>query len=148
MANIKLEQDSSAKGLEIFIRYPEMTEEIERIITMLRSVDTKIKCSDGGIEKLVCLSDIYYFESVDKMTFAYCRKEVYRTELRIYQTVADFAHLGFIQISKSCVLNINVLDSIIPQLNSRMELILKNGERLFVTRKYLENIKRALQEGV
>lgn len=33
-------------------------------------------------------------------------------------------------------------------MNSRMEATLKNGERLYITRKYLSGIKKALQEGV
>lgn len=55
---------------------------------------------------------------------------------------------GFVQISKSCILNINVLDFVRPLLNSRMEATLKNGERLNVSRKYLVNIKSKLQEGM
>jgi len=145
---VKLEQDSSVDEYEILIKYAVLTEDVERIITMLKSATTRIKCSyDKGI-KLVSISDIYYFESIDKMTFVYCEKEVYRTELRLYQIAKDFAHLGFVQISKSCILNIKVLDSITPLPSSRMEATLKNTERVYVTRKYLENIKYALQEGV
>jgi len=145
---IKLEQDLSVAETEILIKYAVMSKEVERIAAMLQAVDTRIKCSRDGREKIVNISDIYYFESMDKMTFVYCEHEVYRTELRLYQVVADFAHLGFVQISKSCVINIHVLDSITPLLNSRMEATLKNSERLFVTRKYLNNIRQALQEGI
>ena len=93
-------------------------------------------------------SDIYYIESVDKKTFLYCEKEVYRTEFRLYQLMDMLSGLGFVQISKSYILNINTLDSIKPLLNKRMEATLKNGERLHVSRKYLTNIKHELQEGV
>jgi len=137
---VKLEQDLSLEEIEIFIKYAVMGKDVERVAIMLQSMDTRIKCSFNNSEKLVSVSDIYYFESVDKMTFVYCEQEVYRTELRLYQIVEDFARLGFVQISKSCVLNINVLDSITPLLNSRMEATLKNNERLYVTRKYIENI--------
>ena len=142
---MKLEQDLSLEEIEILIKYAVMGKDVERVAIMLQSMDTRIKCSFNNSEKLVSVSDIYYFESVDKMTFVYCEQEVYRTELRLYQIVEDFARLGFVQISKSCVLNINVLDSITPLLNSRMEATLKNNERLYVTRKYIENIKQALQ---
>jgi len=145
---LKLEQDLSVEDIEIRIKYSVMTEDVERITTMLTSATTRILCSQDNGEKLVNVSDIYYFESVDKKTFVYCEKEVYRTALRLYQIAEDYAHLGFMQISKSCILNINVLDSITPLPSSRMEATLKNTERVYVTRKYLENIKRALQEGM
>lgn len=145
---VKLEQDLSQKDIEILIKYAKMNKDVERLIAILQSADTRIKCNLENSEKLVNVSDIYYIESVDKKTFVYCEKSVYRTELRLYQLVEDLAHLGFVQISKSCILNINVLESIKPLLNSRMEATLKNGERFYVTRKYLSNIKQALQEGV
>jgi len=145
---IKTQQDPSINDVEILVRYNKMNDDVERILAILQSTSTRIKCTLNGSEKLVNVSDIYYFESVDKMTFVYCEQDVYRTELRLYQIVNDFSHMGFVQISKSCVLNINILDSITPLLNSRMEATLKNAERLHVTRKYLENIKNALQEGM
>lgn len=48
------------------------------------------------------------------------------------------------QISKSCVLNINALDSIRPLFNSRMEATLKNGEKVNINRNYLNGVKNAL----
>ena len=145
---VKLEQDFSAKDIEVLIKYAQMNKDVDRLASMIKSVSTRIKCHFEGGDKLMNAFDIYYFESVDKRTFVYCEKDVYRTDFRLYQLAEGLAHLGFVQISKSCVLNINVLDSIKPLLNSRMEATLKNGERLFVTRKYLENIKQALREGV
>jgi len=145
---VRLEQDPSVEETEVLIRYAVMTSDVERVATMLQAAGTRIVCSYEGKEVLIGVSDIYYFESVDKMTFVYCEQQVYRTELRLYQIVEDLARFGFIQISKSVVLNINVLESITPLFNSRMEATLRNTERVFVTRRYLENIKKALQEGV
>lgn len=51
---------------------------------------------------------------------------------------------GFVQISKSCILNINVLESIRPLFNSRMEAALKNGEKVTINRSYLHEVKKAL----
>ena len=145
---IKSIQDLSIKETEITIKYANLTKEVERTLAILQSFNAKIKCSLEGSEKLVNVSDVYYFESVDKMTFAYCEKEVYKTELRLYQVVEDYARMGFVQISKSCVLNINVLDSITPLLNSRMEAKLINRERLLVTRNYIDGIKQSLQGSI
>jgi DNA-binding LytR/AlgR family response regulator len=144
---IKLEQDLSRNDIEILIKYAKMNKDVKRIMTILQSTDTRIKCRLDDSDKLVNASDVYYFESVDKRTFVYCEQSVYRTESRLYQLAEELAHLGFVQINKACILNINVLDSIKPLLNSRMEATLKNGERLYITRKYLDNIKQALQEG-
>lgn len=145
---VKLEQDLSAKDIEVLIKYAKMNKDVERLVALLQAVDTRIKCRLEDSEKLVNASEVYYFESVDKRTFVYCERSVYRTELRLYQLIEDLGHLGFVQINKSCLLNINVLDEIKQLQNSRMEATLINGERLYITRRYLENIRQALQEGV
>jgi len=144
---IKLEQDLSAKDIEILIKYKTMNKDVERVSAILQSVDKQIACSMEGGEKLIAASDIYYIESVDKKTYVYCEKNVYRIEQPLYQLTEDLAYSGFVQINKSCVLNLNVLDSIKTLVNSRLEATLKNGERLLVTRKYLDSIKQTLAEG-
>jgi len=144
---IKLEQDLSKNDIEVLIKYATMSKDVERITTILQAMDTRIKCRMDDSDKFINISEVYYFESVDKRTFVYCEHSVYRTESRLYQLAEDLAHLGFVQANKACILNINVLDSIKPLLNSRMEATLKNGERLYITRKYLDCIRRALQEG-
>jgi DNA-binding LytR/AlgR family response regulator len=94
----------------------------------------------------VNISDIYYIESVDKVTDVFCKNEKYRTKYRLYQLYEELADKGFIQISKYCILNINKIDRIKPLFNSRVEAVLSNGKRLFITRKYRIEVKRKLQE--
>jgi DNA-binding LytR/AlgR family response regulator len=145
---VKLEQDLTKHDIEIIIKYAKMNREVERVTSLIQLANKRLKCAFDGNEKIVNASDIYYIESVDKRTFVYCENEVYRTEFRLYKLTEELAKLGFVQISKSCILNINILDTIKPLMNSRMEATLKNGERLFITRKYLANIKEKLQKGV
>lgn len=142
---LKTEQDLTCSDIEILIRYAKMNRHVERLITLIQSVDTQIKCNSESSEHLVNAADIFYIESVDKRTFVYLEQSVYRTDFRLYQLVEDLAQLGFVQISKSCILNINALESIKSLTNSRMEATLKNGERLHITRKYLNGIKQALR---
>lgn len=145
---LKLQQDLTKQEIEILIKYSKINQEVERFVSLLQSAEKRLKCDCDGIEKLVCISDIYYVESVDKKTFVYCEQAVYQTEQRLYQLMAVLENRGFVQISKFCILNLNVLESFKPLINSRMEAILKNGERLFVTRKYLAKIKQELQKGI
>lgn len=144
---IKTEHDLGCDDIEVLVRYAEVNKRVERLIALMRSFDAQIRCSDEKIERLVNVSDIFYIESVDKRTFVYLEKSVFRTDHRLYQLTEKLEDLGFVQISKSCIVNINVLESIKPLINSRMEATLKNGERLYITRKYLANIRRILQEG-
>lgn len=145
---IKVEQDLTKKEIEVLIKHNDMHREVERIVTLIQLAEKQIQCNRNGEEKLVNVSDIYYIESVDKKTFVYCEKDVYRTELRLYQLLEILSKSSFIQVSKSCILNLNMLESFRPLLNSRLEALLKNGERIYVTRKYLSIVKQELQKEV
>lgn len=144
---LRIEQDASFKELEVILKYSDKNRLVERILTFLESVDKQISCYEDGVEYLVNLSDIYYIESVDKKTFIYLADTVYQTDLRLYQLLHDIQNDGFVQISKSCLLNINVLESIRPLFNSRMEATLLNGEKVIVNRRYLQAVKEALRGG-
>lgn len=146
--NVKKEQDPFLLDTEVLIRYAKMNPEVEQLILLLKTMDKKIKCIGTEGERYIQVSDIYYLESVDKQTFVYLEDHVYRTDYRLYQFLEQFSSAGFVQASKFCVLNINRLKHIKPLANSRMIATLINEERVFVTRKYLQDIKQALQKGV
>lgn len=142
---IRTEQDLSCEDIEITIKYSQKDKRLTRIIDYLQSYDAQIKCSVDDTEQMINIADIYYIESVDKKTFAYLEKEVYHIDLRLYQLKEKLQNFGFVQISKSCLLNINVMKNIRPLLNSRMEATLNNGEKVYVSRKYLNEVKKALR---
>lgn len=145
---LKIEQDLVCDDIDISIKYSNMNNDVQRIITFLKSFDTQIKCDDNGTERIIKASEIFYIESVDKKTFLYLEKSVCRTDLRLYQLADDLAHLGFVQVTKSCILNINTLESIKPLINSRMEATLRNGERVHINRNYLSGVKKALRGAI
>ena len=92
---VKLEQDLSAKDIEVLIKYAKMNKDVERLVALLQAMDTRIKCRLEDSDKLVNASEVYYFESMDKRTFVYCKQSVYRSEMRLYQIIEDLGHLGF-----------------------------------------------------
>ena len=141
---IKEEQELSCSEIEVIIKYSQRNRQVNRIIDFLQSFDMQIKCAGDNTEQMINILDIYYIESVDKKTFVYLENAVYRTDFRLYQLKSKLQTYGFVQISKSCILNINVLDSIRPLFNSRMEAALKNGEKVNINRNYLNGVKKAL----
>jgi len=143
---LKLEQNKTQKDIEIAISYPVKNKTVERIVSLLKSLDRQIECYFDDSIKRVSVSDIYYIESIDKRTVVFCEKESYQSRKRLYQVYEELADNGFVQISKYCILNINKLEKITPLLNSHMEAVLSNGKCLYVTRKYLAGIKQILKE--
>jgi len=143
---LKLEQNTAQNDIEILITYPVKNKIVERVVSFIKSVDTQIECYSDDIVKLLNVSDIYYIESVDGKTIVFCERGNYQIRKRLYQVYDELADNGFVQISKYCIMNINKLEEIKPLANSHLEAVLSNGKCLYVTRKYLANIKRHLQE--
>jgi DNA-binding LytR/AlgR family response regulator len=145
---LNLEHRNTHKDIEISIIYPVKNKTVERLISFVNSLSLKIEGYTEDSIKQINVQDIYYIESEDKISVIFCEKEYYRTKYRLYQMSEKLREFGFVQISKYCLININILDKIIPLSNRRMEAILKNGKRVFITRKYLYDIKKALQENI
>jgi DNA-binding LytR/AlgR family response regulator len=143
---LNLEQDATQRDIEVSIKYPGKNKIVERLISFVNSLSVKIEGYIEGSKKQINVSDIYYIESSDKIAIVFCEKGSYRTKYRLYQIYEKIRELGFVQISKYCLLNINKLDRIKPLSNRHMEAILINGKKLSVTRKYLYDIKRELRE--
>ncbi|MDR0322901.1 MAG: LytTR family transcriptional regulator [Treponema sp.] len=143
---IKLEQHTSQKDIEVLITYPVKNKIVDRIVSLIKTVDTQIECYSDDIMKLINVSLVYYIESIDKKTIVFCEKENYLVRSRLYQIYERLKDNGFVQISKHCILNINMLENIKPLANSRLEAVLSNGICLHVTRKYLANLKKVLRE--
>lgn len=142
---VSIKENPSCQELKVSVTYGQKTDLVERVLNFLETVDKQLPCFQGKKVYQVNVSDIYYIESVDKKAFVYLRQEVYQTDLRLYQLAEELARNGFVQISKSCILNINILDSIRPIFNSRMEAKLTNGEKLIINRSYLKAVKEVLK---
>ncbi len=129
---------------EVTIAYSEMTASVKRVADFVRSLEQTVLCKKDEEECSVPVGDIFYIESVDKKTFVYCEKEVYMCSLRLYEIEKIVSQAGFVRVSKSTILNIEQLKGVKTLVNSRLEAILSNGERVCVTRKYLKGIREAL----
>jgi len=145
---IKLKQDTAKKDIEITIEYPVKDKTVDRLVSMIKSADIQIECYLEDSIKLINISEIYYIESIDKKTIIFDTHNSYYNKNRLYQLYEKLKNKGFVQISKYCIININKLEKIRPLPNSHLEALLTNGKCLYVTRKYLDNIRLLLQEDI
>ena len=143
---LRLDQDVLQKDVEILIKYPKITKNIESIVSFIRSLDAQIECNSGRSVLKVDISDIYYIESNNKTTVVYCEKDHFKTNYRLTQLNDILQNKGFAQISKYCVVNTNKIERFKSLGNSRMEVLLPNKVRLFINRKYYAGFKRRLHD--
>jgi len=104
----------------------------------------KLKVYVNGDIHLIAPADIYYFEYVDQKVFAYGKTKVYESKSKLYELEEELAKTDFIRVSKSCILNLNKIGSLAPSLGGRFEARLKNGEKVIISRQYVNTLKEVL----
>jgi len=92
------------------------------------------------------LKDIFYFEAVGDLIFAYTQESQYEMKMRLYQVEENVAGTSITRASKSILVNIDKIDSIRTALNGRLYATLENGEDILVSRQYSKELMRKIKE--
>lgn len=117
----------------------ELTKEVQRLVSLLNQNKNILTVKEE--DKIVVLqSDEIYMARVENSKVAiFCEKKSYTCRKRLHE-VLELLGKDFMQISKSCVINLRKLDSVEPYFNGMM-VKLKNGNKDYISRKYLPNLK-------
>lgn len=134
------------KETEIVINCSVMDQRLKQLIRYIRQYTFSLEGMLGDAKHIVPLEEIYYIESVDGRTFLYCGQNVYESGETLAFLEKQLESSTFVRVSKNCILNLSLLESIRSFLNHRIEATMKNGERLMVTRSYLEQFKMRVGE--
>ena len=138
--------DISAEYKEPFavIHTDKVTDEIQRIVDVLGTTETPITALQNE-EDIIVLQpkDIYMVRVEDGDTIIYGAKQRYRSRKRLYE-LAEQLGKQFMQISKTTLINLSYMDSIEPGFSGTLLLKLKNGNKDYVSRKYLPEFKKYL----
>ena len=122
-----------------------VTDEVREIVAFVKSRQGKLTGSIDDRQYEVPLTDIFYIESVDNKVFLYTKDKVYETKQKIYEFESVLKAKHYLRISKSMLLNLMTVESIRPALNGRFSAMLRSGEQVIITRKYVPDLKRALK---
>ena len=129
---------------EIIIRCREVDESILQLVNGLKIKKEKLAVRNGERILQIEPGGIYYFEAVDNKVFLYMQNSVYETKLKLYELERRFAGTDFFRVSKSVILNLAKVENFYPSFNGRFEALMKNGERIVISRQYVPLLKRKL----
>lgn len=143
---MKVKIDISAEYKEPFavIHTDKVTDEIQRIIDVLGTSEAPVTALKNE-EDIIVLQpkDIYMVRVEDGDTVIYGARERYRSRKRLYELASQLGK-QFMQISKTTLINLSYMDSIEPGFSGTILLKLKNGNKDYVSRKYLPEFKKYL----
>ena len=141
---ITIQEDERQNAIEVIIHCGKVDEQVSNLIAAISNLDKKLTGTKDGRTFVLDPDCILYFESVDKKTFAYAESEVYEISLRLYELEGRLSR-DFFRASKSAIINISKIKSIMPDFGGRIEVTLVNGERLIVSRQYAHYLKNKLE---
>lgn len=143
---MKVSVDISPEHKETYavIHTDRMTDEISRMIDLFSSSETPITALQNE-EDIVVLKpqDIFMVRVENGDTIIYGERTSFRSRKRLYE-LAEQLGKGFMQISKSTLVNLSYMDSIEPGFGGTMLLKMKNGCKDYVSRTYLKDFKKYL----
>lgn len=143
---IKLTIDESPryKDAEIVIRCERVEGSLKNIVDYIRVRSNPIAVKANGSTLLLPLSSVFYFESVDKRSFAYCASSSYECTQTLTELEIRLASSQFVRISKSCIVNMALIKNVCPLDNHRLKVFLRNGEAQIINRHYVAALKERL----
>ena len=140
---ITIQENEQQDELEIVVHCRKIDEQVSELVSTLTNMDRKLTGSKDGRTFVLNPSDMFYFESVDKHTFAYAQSAVYEVAQRLYELEVSLPR-QFFRASKATIINLAKIKSIMPEFSGRLEVTLITGERLIVSRQYAQSLKTKL----
>lgn len=129
------------------IRYHWITDEIQEIVSFVKSRQGQLSATRDGQRFEVPVMDLFYAESVDDRVFLYTASDSYEIRMKLYELENLLKSKSFLRISKSMIVNLMKISSVRPALNGRFSAVLKNGEEIIISRKYVPELKQTLKGG-
>ncbi len=114
-----MSQQAGLVETEVEIRYGEMNAAIQSLAKKIEAAESYLYGEENGRQYRIPLADILYIESVDRKTFIYTTSAVYRSELKLYRLLELLTGGDFVQVSKSCILNIDALENVVSVFNKQ-----------------------------
>lgn len=140
-----IHQDLQIPETEIIINCAHVDQRLQHLIDLIRQYSFSLTGYQEEHEFQLPLEQIYFIDSIDGKTFLYLEKEVYSCRETLSTLEEKLSRTSFVRISKNCILNTSFLKSVRPLYNHRLEAMLSNGERLIITRNYIDSLKTKLK---
>lgn len=97
----------------------------------------------NGRVDLLPYKEVFFIEAIGREVFAYTETEGYQLKERLY----EFEHFtGYCRVNKSTIVNLRMIKSILPFINGKLLLLLKDEQEIEVSRKYVKEFRALLKK--
>ena len=131
----------------VTLKYIRLTKDFEEIKEYVRHKgDTLLGYKQTKEKASIRVEDIFYFETVDGLVFAYTMDSVYEIKGRQYQVEEKVKRRNICRASKTMLVNVEHIISVRTALNGRLYARMENGEEILITRRYAKEVEDCFME--
>ena len=141
---IEIDVDDKYANTEVIIRTPKITQEIEKMIALMRMINMQIGVRHNDEIYLLDIEKILYIDTVDRKILVYTEDEIYESDLKLYEIEMELVERDFLRVSKQTIVNLRKVKSLRAEFDRKIRLTLQNGEQIIVSRMYSDELRRKL----
>ena len=141
---IEIDIDEKYSDVEVDIKAPRLTQDIEKLISLMRMINMQIAVKKDDETHLLDIEKILYIETVERNTFVYTEDATYESDLKLYEIEQELLEQSFSRISKQSIINLKKVKSLKADINRKIRVTLVNGEQIIVSRTYSEALRKRL----
>ena len=141
---IEIAIDEKYSDVEVDIKAPRLTQDIEKLISLMRMINMQIAVKKDDETHLLDIEKILYIETVERNTFVYTEDATYESDLKLYEIEQELLEQSFSRISKQSIINLKKVKSLKADINRKIRVTLVNGEQIIVSRMYSEALRKRL----
>ena len=141
--DIEIRNLDNGEKPHVTIYTDEITEQIQEIINLCSKRKYTILAEEDEKTILLKASDVYMMQTEGTKAVIHTRSDTYISKERLCNIEKELPS-NFFRISKYTIVNLDYLKFVEPSFNGNMLLVMKNGSKDYISRKYLSEFKKRM----
>ncbi len=141
---ITINVEPSAAETSLLVTCKELTPQVEKLLAAIRILDKQITAKKEDAVFLIDLADIFYIEALERRTFIYTDKDVFDSEMKLYELEAALAQYDFVRVSKNTICSLRKIKSLKSEVDRKIKITMENGYQIIASRMYADDLRKKL----
>ena len=141
---ITINVEPSAAETSLLVTCKELTPQVEKLLAAIRILDKQITANKGDSVCLINLADVFYIEALERKTFIYTDKEVFDSEMKLYELEAALAQYNFVRVSKNTICSLSKIKTLKSEVDRKIKITMENGYQIIASRMYADELRKKL----
>ena len=145
---MELQIEYRTGAVRVIVQGPGDSKEMRQIVALLQNAANKLWGIDGQKNTVaISVEDILWAETVEDKLFLYTADAMYQAACSLTSLELRWEHIGLFRCGKSTIINLNAVQRLCSQPGGRIEAVIRNGEKIIISRRYTPALREKLQGG-